>query len=239
MARTPGRASTASVAVGLVSAGLLALTALAARSGVGALAGLRPAPDVTAPPQPFPSLSFPPGPSGQPEPGDQSNLFVIPSWVWDMLGALIGLAVVALVIWFAYRVAVAVQVRRRERAAAASDNLLDIPDISAQDVHESLQASLADLRSGTDVNDAILACWRRLAELSAESGVERRPSQTATEFTVAILASTPVAPNDLTTLATLYRRAMFSGLASTDAQREQAVTCLERLSESLTEAAHG
>lgn len=64
-------------------------------------------------------------------------------------------------------------------------------------------------------------------------GVPRRASQTAEEYTIAILGSLPVDRIDLRTLADLYETAMFSGAESAPADRDQAIGCLERLSASL------
>ena len=102
-----------------------------------------------------------------------------------------------------------------------------------EQVHESFAQTLLDLRAGLDVHGAVIECWRRLADLAADSGVPRRASQTAEEYTIAILGSLPVDRIDLRTLADLYETAMFSGAESAPADRDQAIGCLERLSASL------
>ena len=59
--------------------------------------------------------------------------------------------------------------------------------------------------------DAIIAAWIALEEAAADSGVRRRPSETPTEFTVAVLQRTHADPDATAELLALYHRARFSG----------------------------
>ncbi|CAM4004351.1 DUF4129 domain-containing protein [Kibdelosporangium persicum] len=66
-----------------------------------------------------------------------------------------------------------------------------------------------DRKIGGPPSDAVIAAWVRLEESAAETGVERQPHQTPTEFTAAVLAGQNADEEALRTLRTLYHRARF------------------------------
>lgn len=101
------------------------------------------------------------------------------------------------------------------------------------EVRDRAVASLAQLRSSSDVGDAVLACWLRLEEAAAGHGVPRQPTQTSEEFTLTVLAGTSASVEPLRTIAHLYRRAMFDDVGLGEAERAACVTALEDLLASL------
>ncbi|WP_203567646.1 DUF4129 domain-containing protein [Aestuariimicrobium ganziense] len=231
-ARPPARQRVWWAAAALV--GVLIVVGLGASSDPGTLYTV-----VTQTPRP---ISLPPmgsaqGPanpmSGMPLP-DRGEPRPLPSWVGDV-AKLVAIAVaVALVIAFLRLVAGNLKDKGVRQAAADRSNALEIPDIAEDEVAESFEQTLQQLRGGARVDDAILECWRRLVEVAENSGVSRRASQTSEEFTVAVLAHTRAPESDLRDLADLYRQTMFSTHEVGEAERQRAVACLERLHAALT-----
>jgi len=72
------------------------------------------------------------------------------------------------------------------------------------------QDSYREALDGSDVRNAIVACWVLLEETAADAGVERRPAETATEFVVRFLHALDVDPRPVATLAQLFHEARFS-----------------------------
>lgn len=206
----------------------LVIVAWGATSSFGPVLTTRPLPPPAEPrPQPTTGFSLPPQPSGQPLPTTER------SEMWGWIGHVVLIAAVAAgVLVAALLVVVVVRRVRQERPAQAAIAASVAPEIPAEllaEVSGSLDDALQELTIGVDVDAAILACWYRLERAAEASGVQRRASQTSSEFTLAVLAATPVDPSDLTRLAELYRRAMFSGRPSRDQDREIARACLTRL----------
>jgi hypothetical protein len=79
--------------------------------------------------------------------------------------------------------------------------------------------------------------WLALEEAAAECGTARRPDQTPTEFTGAVLAGHDVDPMALATLRGLYQRARFGLPGSvTEADVATAITALDRIATTLAGA---
>ena len=68
------------------------------------------------------------------------------------------------------------------------------------------QTALQSLAGITDTDDAIVAAWVAIERGAAQTGVARRPSQTATEFTVTVLSRTNADPDAIRILRGLYLR---------------------------------
>ncbi|ALG06545.1 DUF4129 domain-containing protein [Kibdelosporangium phytohabitans] len=66
-----------------------------------------------------------------------------------------------------------------------------------------------DSKVGGPPSDAVIAAWVQLERSAAETGVERQPHQTPTEFTAAVLAAQNADAEALATLRKLYHRARF------------------------------
>ncbi|MGB2558106.1 DUF4129 domain-containing protein [Cellulosimicrobium cellulans] len=100
-------------------------------------------------------------------------------------------------------------VRRRHR-----DLLLAPPGDTALPAQDQGVPELRD----ADPHDAGVAAWVALEHAAARAGTRRDPAQTPTEFTTAVLTSTPADPHAVATLRRLYHRARFgeNPLGTTD-----------------------
>ncbi len=212
---------------------VLVLAALGATSSWGPVVEVipqPPPPPVTAPPPPMVEVeTLPPGNPFE----DFEPSWVMPSWVGELLQALAIAAAVVVAGWFLLRVFRSLEKPEFKKAGEAGQGVV-LPDGVEEEVATSLEDAISALRSGMAVDDAVVACWRRLEDIAADSGVERRPTQTAQEFTVAILGRAVVDEVALAELASLYRRALFSTHQMGEADRERAVAALESVAASLT-----
>ncbi len=216
------------------------VTVLILLVGVGALSGLGPLVSdepVTSPWGPMTFGTLRPNPTfarsgqyGEPTEWTPLNL---PAWIGQLVIAVVVALIALVALRFLFMIAAAVEKRRNAVAVEVEELTAAEVDLEVDEVQESFSQTIVDLRAGLDVHGAIIECWRRLADLAADSGVPRRASQTAEEYTLAILGSLPVDRTDLRTLGRLYEAAMFSGQDSVPADRDLAIGCLERLSASL------
>jgi hypothetical protein len=131
---------------------------------------------------------------------------------------------------------------RRRRIALRRDGAAD-EEFEGRDAGAAMvllrgaRAAVARLRrrAGGPPSDAVQQAWLVLEEAAAESGTARRPDQTSTEFTGAVLAAHDVDPGAMATLRTLYQRARFGRPdAVTDADADRAVDALDRIADTLT-----
>src|SRR5680860_1161507 len=81
-------------------------------------------------------------------------------------------------------------------------------------------------------SDAVIAAWLALEDAASASGVRRAPSQTPTEFTLAVLDRTNADPDATAELLALYHRARFSGHPIEAADVARASRCFGRLAAS-------
>ncbi|MFC0548551.1 DUF4129 domain-containing protein [Kutzneria chonburiensis] len=92
--------------------------------------------------------------------------------------------------------------------------------------------ALAQLRrrEGGPPSDRVVAAWLSLEEAATETGTERQPHETPTEFVGSVLAGHDVSPEALDRLRRLYGRARF-GCAGvlTDADADAAGDALDRI----------
>ncbi len=205
----------------------LAVLALAATSGAPSLITEVARPGELAFPLPSqrPPAATPAAQSGLPLPtGTPRSGLQLRPWAVRVLLIAAVLAVAAITV-LAVR---AFRARRLPEAAEASATG-PLADVVEQDVREALGLSLAGLRHGDDAGETILQCWRRLEEVAARHGAARRASQTAEEYTLALLRRTALDPADLRALADLYRAALFAEVPPGEDGRRRAVDLLERL----------
>jgi len=99
-----------------------------------------------------------------------------------------------------------------------------------ESLHDDAEAQLAALEDGGP-RDSIVACWLRLEEIVAESGVPARRSETSTELVTRVLHELDLDPRPVATLAALYREARFSEHPMGEDSREDARSALRRLHE--------
>jgi hypothetical protein len=98
----------------------------------------------------------------------------------------------------------------------------DDPD----EIARVLDAGLTELDGG-EPDDAIIACWLRLAEAARAAGVPGRRSDTAEDFVARVTGAGLVRAEPLERLAALYREARFSEHSMTEADRAAARAALE------------
>jgi hypothetical protein len=99
------------------------------------------------------------------------------------------------------------QKRMRLRTVVSDETVDSVEPWLARATERAL--SEMDRKVGGPPSDAVIAAWVQLEESAAETGVERRPHQTPTEFTAAVLAGQNADEQALRTLRTLYHRARF------------------------------
>ena len=112
--------------------------------------------------------------------------------------------------------------------------------LPADDLREALaddEAAERALVERVDVRDAVVACWLRLEEVVARSGVARDPSETSTELATRVLRSLDVDPRAVGTLAGLYREARFSEHPLGEDSRQAARAALQALYDDLPDRA--
>jgi hypothetical protein len=130
--------------------------------------------------------------------------------------------------------------RERERIPDSGDDTVGEDGQVALTLLRGTRSALAGLRqrAGGPPGDAVQQAWLALEEAAAESGTRRRPDQTSTEFTSAVLADHTVDPAALATLRGLYQRARFGAPGSvTEADADTAITALDRIADSLSASA--
>lgn len=148
-----------------------------------------------------------------------------------LLGMLVLIAVIASLRFRRHR-------RSRERASDKGDEASG-EGATALTLLRGTRSALAQLRqrAGGPPSDAVQRAWLALEEAAAESGTRRRPEQTSTEFTGALLAEHEVDSTALATLRGLYQRARFGPPdAVGEADAEAAIAALDRVADTLAAA---
>ena len=102
------------------------------------------------------------------------------------------------------------------------------PDLPAL-VRGADEAERILAETGGVPRDLVLRCWLALEDAAQASGVPRRPSDSPTEFTGAVLRSTQADRGSVDTLLRLYHRARFSDHEITDDDIRTARTAVIRL----------
>ncbi len=88
-----------------------------------------------------------------------------------------------------------------------------------------------------EARNAIVACWLRLEQVITDAGLERRPSDTAQEFTARVLNRFEVDAESADRLAALYLEARFSSHEMTEQQRGDAIGALDSIHRGLGRSA--
>jgi hypothetical protein len=121
------------------------------------------------------------------------------------------------------------RVRRPGHAGAVPAVVEEEPDLPV--LRQGVSAARSLLDDERDPAEAIVAAWLALEDAAASAGVTRVPSQTPTEFTVAVLDRTSADRDATRRLLDLYLHARFSGIPSDAADVEAARDCLVTLAE--------
>lgn len=89
-----------------------------------------------------------------------------------------------------------------------SDVLGEVVDIAS--LATAVARAEAHLDGAVEPGDAVITAWVALEDEAELQGAGREPAQTATEFTVELLARTPAPADAVTVLRGLYHRARFT-----------------------------
>jgi hypothetical protein len=188
-------------------------------------------------PRTFPTIApdtpgFELAPGSSPGPG--------PDLSWMRYVAIgVAMAIAVAVVWWLVRrfrmtrLPEPVVVRRIEGVAGSAE----IPQVPV--LQQGVRQARRVLDEGTDPDDAIIAAWMTLETAAADAGVRRRPSQTPTEFAIAILERTSADSVAVQRLLGLYRQSRFSRRLSTPDDVAEAVRCLGVLANSWDTVATG
>ena len=147
-----------------------------------------------------------------------------PEFAW--IPVLVVLVLVALGVG-AYMVAA----RRRRRAFYRDDVRL------AEEVADTLDDSLDDLRAEPDPRRAVIAAYARLERALAASGVARSRQETTEEYVTRVLGRLEIDGGLVRRLADLFTRAKFSHHAVDETMKQEAIVALARIRDELRAAA--
>ena len=139
------------------------------------------------------------------------------NWVFGSLAVMAGLGALGLALW-----------------SALGDRLVpDGPDadsaMPAVPLVTAVEESLDDLRAEGDPRRAIVRCYARFERVAADSGLERRPWLTPTEFMREVLARLSLPRAAVPTLTGLFELARFSHHPLGPPERDRAVDALHEI----------
>jgi hypothetical protein len=182
--------------------------------------------------QPVPALVSQPALSPPTQPPPLSEASAVQQWIAGALAALMGPAVLvglgSLARWlWQRRPRRAVLIEEKPDTTPAGVIAAD-PDLPAL-VRGADQAERILAETGGVPRDLVLRCWLALEDAAQASGVPRRPSDSPTEFTGAVLRSTQADRGSVDILLRLYHRARFSDHEITDDDIRSARTAVIRL----------
>ena len=139
------------------------------------------------------------------------------NWIFGSLAVMAGLGALGLALW-----------------SALGDRLVpDGPDsgsaMPAVPLATAVEESLDDLRAEGDPRRAIVRCYARFERVAADSGLERRPWLTPTEFMREVLARLSLPRAAVPTLTGLFELARFSHHPLGPSERDRAVDALHEI----------
>ena len=139
------------------------------------------------------------------------------NWVFGSLAVMAGLGALGLALW-----------------SALGDRMVpDGPDsdsaMPAVPLRTAVEESLDDLRAEGDPRRAIVRCYARFERVAADSGLERRPWLTPTEFMREVLARLSLPRAAVPTLTGLFELARFSHHPLGPSERDRAVDALHEI----------
>lgn len=130
------------------------------------------------------------------------------AWLDVAARIVVGLAV-AYVLWRLLRRIRITGRPRRGMGGHDRGDVVDGPEPSLNEMQKGLATALARLDAAPEPGDAIIAAWMALEEAAAAAGVERAPSHTPTEFTIAILTRLDADRDASSALLALYHQVRF------------------------------
>lgn len=219
----------------------LPLAAVAALIAAIVVAADSSRPRIANVPAPRPSIEWQAGAEQtQAEPSLQTGTIppdeqgtTLPDWVGTLLGLLCLAALVAVglaLTWYLMR----------DRIHLRSDVTLDEPasvGLRTEEVRAAVQAGIDELAEGGDPRSTVIACWLRLEKAAAAAGTPRRPSDTAADLIIRMLAAHAVSEPVLDRFAEVYRQARYAPHVVDETMRDEARDALTRLRAELTGAA--
>ena len=233
------RASTLAVA-SVVATALLVVVLAAWASSIGPSGVLRgdgPSPVGTpteAPSSVESTATAPPG-------GEDGERGGTPSWV-RALAFLVDLAVAIGLLYLGLRFVVVPllraglrlpQVRRRLRRGGSTEEVefevMAPPEAIAREILADAEAQRRVLVEGDDPRNAVVECWHRFETHGAAAGLERRPWETSSEYTMRVLDLVDAYQPAVSRLGELYREARFSEHDLTEAHRQEALGALDAI----------
>jgi hypothetical protein len=111
--------------------------------------------------------------------------------------------------------------------------LADLPPIARpHELVDALDEGIDAMADGT-VDDVIIECWVRLEKAAAGAGVERLPSETASELAARVLADLHAPPAAIDALLERYRTARYSHHRLDDGDRRVAMDALRQIREAI------
>ncbi len=150
-----------------------------------------------------------------------------------VVGFVVVLALAFLLRWL-------LQKRREQRAlrefdAADPGGALegDAADVATRAMRAGAQSAARALEDEGPPGDAVIAAWVALEASADKSGIHRDRAQTATEFTLEVLGSTPADPQAAQELLDLYLAARFSEHRITQRDVQHARESLATIAEGL------
>jgi Domain of unknown function (DUF4129) len=139
------------------------------------------------------------------------------NWVFGSLAVMAGLGALGLALWSALG----------DRLAPDREDA--DPAMPGAPLQTAVEESLDDLRAEGDPRRAIVRCYARFERVAADSGLERRPWLTPTEFMREVLARLSLPRAAVPTLTGLFELARFSHHPLGPSERDRAVDALHEI----------
>ncbi|MFJ6547580.1 DUF4129 domain-containing protein [Microbacterium sp. NPDC091676] len=181
-----------------------------------------------------------PSATGTPPPPESWGDSALAQVLGVIFGALLTLAVLALVIVvlrqllrFLRRLWQARPLDRREVIAAAAEGGASTPAAPPDEevIRRGVSAALRTVTERTDPGDAIVAAWVGLEESAADAGHGRGPAETPAEFTARVVGARQGIAAEVLALQGLYERVRFGGAVAGEQDRRSAAAALRGIKE--------
>jgi hypothetical protein len=148
------------------------------------------------------------------------------NWAFGSLAVVAGLGALGLAVWLALG----------DRPTPDDEEAGS--GMAAAPLQAAVEESLDELRAEDDPRRAIVRCYARFERVAADSGLERRPWLTPTEFMREVLARLSLPRTAVPTLTGLFELARFSQHPLGASERDRAVDALHAI-RSATPASEG
>jgi len=213
--------------------------------GLVVYASVHPATWVVAPPQwvitpaPLPTMPAPENPAFPPDLAEDGGYSSIWIWVFTVLGVVVALLILIVVIRGIYRGVQAFRAARFDSVPAADSvgtgHSVAGVGLSPAEVSDAVDEALRRLDQAPTPKDAVILAWLAFEDAAWRHGMARDQAQTPTEFTSMLLDRSRVPVADTVRLRSLYLRARFSTIPTTDSDVAQARRGLEHIARTLEE----